>query len=57
MGVMREMGKRACRITGQTTIVWQVIPPEEYVGVADTYRCPTCDQIIKHVVPVARKVG
>jgi hypothetical protein len=55
LGYIREVGKRACRITGQMCITWEVIPASEYAGVALEVRCPTCNQIVERVVPVARR--
>jgi hypothetical protein len=50
-GLIREMGERACRVTGQTCITWAVVPEQEYAGRADVQRCPTCGQITAKIVP------
>jgi hypothetical protein len=46
LGVIREAGSRACRVTGKNCIVWEVIPSAEYVAAAVVRRCETCGQII-----------
>lgn len=51
LGLIREKGERACRITGQVSIVWEAILMEEYEGpVVTKHRCETCGQIVKRTV-------
>ena len=52
MGVIREVGERLCRITGQMCLVWEVVPSAEYIGAATVRRCETCGQIVSRDVPV-----
>jgi len=52
LGLIREVGERACRVTGRTCITWAVVLPSEYAGEAIVERCPTCHQIVARVVPV-----
>jgi hypothetical protein len=51
LGLIREVGERACRVTGQTCITWAIVPEKEYAGRADVQRCPTCGQITARIVP------
>jgi DNA-directed RNA polymerase subunit RPC12/RpoP len=51
MGLIREVGERPCRVTGQTCITWEVVPAAEYAGVVTVHRCPTCRQIVSRDIP------
>jgi len=57
LGLIREVGRKVCRITGETCIAWSVVPPEEYAGPATVHRCPFCNQIVSRDVPVLSEVG
>jgi len=54
MGLIREVGDRACRVTHQTCITWAVVPSSEYAGVAIVHRCPCCGQIVSRDLPVIK---
>jgi hypothetical protein len=54
LGLIREVGRRACRVTGQVCITWEVVPSAEYAGVAQVHRCTQCGQIVSRDVPVPK---
>jgi|KBSMisStaDraftv2_1062788.scaffolds.fasta_scaffold00662_14 hypothetical protein len=54
LGLIREVGERPCRVTGQTCITWAVVRASEYAGPATLKRCPTCGQIVSRVVPTVK---
>ena len=52
LGFIREVGQRACRITGQVCLTWTVVSSAEYAGPAIVHRCPLCNQIVSRDVPL-----
>ena len=52
LGVVRELGKRPCPITGASSIVWEAIPLDEFdpSRVVERQRCPMCHQVIRRKV-------
>jgi len=54
LGLIREVGQRPCRVTGQTCITWAVVPSSEYAGMAAVHRCPQCGQIVARILPGQR---
>ena len=57
LGLIREVGTRHCRVTGQLCITWIVVPQSEYAGRATIYRCPTCHQVVAREVPIRKATG
>jgi hypothetical protein len=55
LGLIREVGERPCRVTGQTCITWEVVPESEYAGMAIIHRCDRCGQITGREIPIRQK--
>lgn len=51
LGLIREVGERQCRVTGQTCITWAVVLSLDYAGTAIVHRCSQCGQIVAREIP------
>ena len=54
LGLIREVGKRPCRVTGSIVITWEAVPSDQHRGFATVHRCPTCGQVIARDLPTRK---
>jgi len=54
LGLIREVSKRPCRVTGSIVLAWQAVPSDQHGGLATIHRCATCNQIISRDLDATR---
>lgn len=54
LGLIREVGKRPCRVTGSIVLIWEAVPSDQHGGLATIHRCATCHQIVSRDIGVTR---